>query len=85
MKTLFLILLSGYGLTMVITKGNIFKTLRELITSYSMKAGIFISCPQCVGLYCGVLLSLFYGEGIKYCLFYGLAVSGVGYTINKMI
>jgi hypothetical protein len=50
-----------------------------------MKAGIFISCPQCVGLYCGVLLSLFYGEGIKYCLFYGLAVSGVGYTINKMI
>jgi hypothetical protein len=83
MEKLFLILLSGYGLTMIITKGNIFKQIRERITTYSMKLGIFISCPQCVGLYCGVLLSLFCGVGIKYCLIYGFAVSGVGYTINK--
>lgn len=79
-----LILLSGYGLTMIITRGNIFKSIRELITVYSVKLGIFVSCPQCVGLYCGVLLSLFCGVGIKYCLIYGFAVSGIGYTINKI-
>ena len=85
MKTLFLILLSGYGLTMIITKGNIFKFIRERITGYSIKLGIFISCPQCVGLYCGVLLSLFYGVEIQISILYGFAVSGVGYTINKII
>ena len=82
---LLLIIFSGYGLTMIITQGNIFKTIRERITNYSLKIGIFISCPQCVGLYCGVLLSLFCGVDIKYCLIYGFAVSGVSYTINKMI
>lgn len=84
METLILILLSGYGLTMIITKGNVFKTVREHITTYSMKLGIFISCPQCVGLYCGVLLSLFCGEGVQMSIMYGFAVSGIGYTINKI-
>ena len=82
---LLLIILSGYGLTMIITKGNIFKYIRERITNYSLKLGIFISCPQCVGLYCGVLLSLFYGVEIQMSILYGFAVSGVGYTINKII
>lgn len=80
-----ILILSGYGLTMIITKGNIFKTIRERITNYSLKIGIFISCPQCVGLYCGVLLSLFYGVEIQMSILYGFAVSGVSYTINKMI
>lgn len=79
-----LILLSGYGLTMIITRGNIFKSIRELITVYSVKLGIFVSCPQCVGLYCGVLLSLFCGEEVQMSIMYGFAVSGIGYTINKI-
>lgn len=84
MATLLLILLSGYGLTMIVTKGYIFKSLREYVTLKSLKLGTLISCPQCFGIYCGFLLSLFWGSDFLISLYMGFAVSGICYTINKI-
>jgi formate-dependent nitrite reductase membrane component NrfD len=78
------VILASYGLTMIITRGYIFKSLREYLTTKSNKLGIMISCPQCVGVYCGFLLSLLSGIGIWNSFLISLTVSGIAYTINKI-
>lgn len=81
---IFISILSSYGLAMIITKSYILKEFREYLTLKSAKLGVMISCPQCIGLYCGILLSLFLSYDIQQIVCVSLATSGICYTINKI-
>lgn len=62
--SLLLFTFSGFGLTTIITKGDIFQPLRDKLDNGSDELsknffGLLISCPMCVGFWVGVVLSLF--------------------------
>lgn len=78
------ILLGGLGLTYIVTQSFLFKKLREYITSKNMYLGRLVSCPQCFGLWAGLIsfLLVYYKIDI---LVQGLSVSFLALLINKKI
>lgn len=84
MIDLILIVLSGSGLTFIVTQSNIFKTIREWVTYRNQGFGELITCPQCFGLYGGLISYLLVRFNLD-ILVYGLTVSLVCFILNKKI
>lgn len=85
MKDLMLLIISGIGLTYVVTRSFLFKEVREKATNFSLWLGKLISCPQCFGIYAGIIVYLCKELDVLDILLYGLSVSGVCYLIDKKI
>jgi|TARA_R110002020_G_scaffold475958_1_gene714911 hypothetical protein len=84
MIDLILIISSGVGLTFIVTRSNIFKTIREWVTYRNKGFGELITCPQCFGLYSGFASYLLVRFNLD-ILVYGLIVSLVCFILNKKI
>jgi len=84
MIDLILIVFSGAGLTFIVTQSNVFKTIREWVTYKNQVFGELISCPQCFGLYGGLISYLLVRFNLD-ILVYGLIVSLVCFILNKKI
>ncbi len=55
MKHLIIFILINFGITVTIIRARPLKPLREWITKKSLRAGLFVSCYQCVGLWTSAL------------------------------
>lgn len=84
MIDLILTIFSGAGITFIVTKSNIFKTIREWVTYKNKGLGELITCPQCFGLYGGLISYLLVRFNLD-ILVYGLIVSLVCFILNKKI
>lgn len=65
--SLLLFLLAGFGVTTIITKGDIFEPLRSSLDNnkeglYENFFGILITCPMCVGFWVGIFQSIMFGS-----------------------
>ena len=49
--------LSSVGMALIITRSFLFEHIRDLMAEVGEYAGTLFSCPQCMGFWCGVLLS----------------------------
>lgn len=78
------ILLASLGGTFIITNSYIMKPFREWITTKSEVLGRLVTCPQCTGVYMGVICFLLVRYKID-ILVYTLAASFVAFIINKKI
>lgn len=59
--------LAGFGITTIITKGDIFEPIRNWLDNgeeklYDNFFGLLITCPLCVGFWVGVIQSLVFGS-----------------------
>jgi hypothetical protein len=66
---LLLFILAGFGVTTIITKGDIFEPLRNWLDNgeesiYDNFFGILITCPLCVGFWVGVIQSLIFDSPV---------------------
>ncbi|MDB4301934.1 hypothetical protein N9924_00055 [bacterium] len=82
MIDLILTILSGAGVTFIVTRGKIFKSSREWVTAKNLLLGDVVTCPQCFGLYGGMLSYLLVQYNFD-ILVYGLIVSFLCFILNK--
>lgn len=64
MVNLLLFILAGFGITTIITKGDIFEPFRNMLDNgsdrlYDNFLGLLIVCPMCVGFWVGIVQSIF--------------------------
>ena len=57
-------ILSGVGLTLIVTESFLFQPLRERISKVSEKLGYLFSCPMCMGVWVGACVSFYYGADV---------------------
>jgi len=76
------IVFAGVGCTFIITNSKLFKPVREWVTKKSLKLGGMISCPQCFGVYGGMISFLLVSYKID-ILVYGLMVSLVSSFLKQ--
>jgi len=79
-----LTILAGVGLTFVVTRSKIFKPLREWVTAKSLRFGELVTCPQCFGVYAGMVSYLLVKFNLD-ILVYGLIVSVACLFLSKKI
>jgi len=92
---LFVLLLSSYGLTIIITESYLFKPLRKLLYRYSPRfLGKLVYCCICTGFWAGALtsgLSSFVFEGhlssasVLEMFLIGWASSGLNWFLHVLI
>ena len=81
-------LLAAVGLTFIVTDSKICKPLREYVSNHASdkkwlrSVDSIINCPQCMGLYAGLLISLVGGGGY---LLLPFASSFLCYFFGKII
>jgi hypothetical protein len=88
--SLIIFILAAAGVTMIVTQGEIFRPLRELIKSKSVIFGKLIECPMCFGVYAGWLVQGLIlwstGEPVKaYHILYGFINSFCSYYLIVII
>lgn len=54
-RELILIVTGAVGISFIISKEKIFKSLREAISLRSIKIGELMSCPKCLGPWAGLI------------------------------
>ena len=78
------LILINYGLCAIITHGKIFDRLRCNIGKRSVRVYELITCMQCTGFWCGLLVSLCYGYGLESILL-AFLLSGTNELIDAII
>lgn len=78
METIILAL-GAAGMALIITRSKLFEAVR-MIWRTEMMATLF-SCPQCMGFWCGVALSLTFFSWLN-LLTVPFIASGIGYIIT---
>jgi len=77
-------LIAAGGCTFIITHSKLFKTFREWIYDKNKDFGNFVGCPQCVGVYCGMIVYLLMLSDLDIFI-RGLQCSFLGFIVNKII
>ena len=79
------IILSSFGLTLIVTQSKILKPVREIAGLISLKLKELLECPMCFGFWSGMIcffLRLIEANFILYG-FIGSVVGYVGYLLIK--
>jgi len=86
------LIVAGYGLTSVVTHSLIAKPVRNFLSKRSLKIYEFVKCPQCVGFWVGVLLTILVPELLDIAefpvlnwLLAGFVVSGSSWFIHAIL
>ena len=75
-------ILASIGLTFIITRSYIFQNIREKIAINSEILGTLFSCPQCMGFWSGLLITI-PTLSLTTMILTALSTSGVCYILTK--
>ena len=57
---MFLNIVSCVGITIIITQSSLFQKLRAWVYFYSNFLGELVSCPMCLGVWVGLIMSFYF-------------------------
>lgn len=75
-------ILAGIGLSFIITRSFIFQNIREKISVNSEIFGTLFSCPQCMGFWSGLLITI-PTLSLTTIILTALSTSGLCYILTK--
>lgn len=89
----FFIVLASLGLLFIIKDSYILSVPREILKAKNKTLKEFLECPQCIGFWCGFILSLLYKISIEcltfseflISLYTGFIVSMIGIIVNDFL
>lgn len=53
-------IVSCIGITIIITQSSLFEKLRDWVSFYSNFLGELVSCPMCLGVWVGLIMSFYF-------------------------
>lgn len=77
MFEIILILLASLGMNLIITKSWIFLKVRDFFDTWEF-TNILFNCPQCMGFWCGLTMSIIFLLSLRYVILISLISSLLG-------
>lgn len=77
-------LLTIAGITIIISRGSLFRPFRDCVASGSEFFGNLVSCPMCLSVWIGVIF-IFLPESVKSALYYPFIGSLSTYFVYLII